>query len=110
VTVELPYPVDRVLVVVDRETGGVVTDELDEVEGEEDPVVGNVEDAAEGRLEDEEDGGLLPMTVFVEPAAVEVVIVVVELVIWAKIVLGQATSAVTITANENFILDIGFSV
>ena len=91
VTVEFPKTVDRVLaVVVERETGGVVIDEFEEVGGEEDSVVGNAED----------EGGLVVIVV-VEPA------VLVEVFVdCAKIVLGHAARAATTTASEYLILDI----
>jgi hypothetical protein len=107
VTVELPYPVDKVLVVVEREIGGVVVDELEVVEGEEDSVVGKPEDESGlGDSEDEDEDG----------DGYEVLVRVVELAAmvavfgnWAKIVLGHAKKAVIMIASEYLIMDIGLS-
>jgi hypothetical protein len=86
----------KALVVVEREIGGVVMDEFEVVEGEEDSVVGKAEDESGlNDSEDEDDDALL--------------VTVVEFADWAKIVLGQATRAVIMIASENFILDIGLA-
>jgi hypothetical protein len=84
----------KVLVVVEREIGGVVMDEFEVVEGEEDSVVGKAEDESElDDSEDEDDDALL--------------VTVVEFADCAKVVLGHAARAVIMIASEYLILDIG---
>jgi hypothetical protein len=83
----------KVLVVVERGFCGVVMDESEVVEGEEESVVGTAEDESGLDDSEDEDNNALLVTV-------------VEFAGWAKVVLGHAARVVMMIASEYLILDI----